>query len=445
VVRLYNGLFAGFVALALGLLSSPAFSAAASAPTDVVTNPGGEFHYPSPSALPTPSPSNTAPACPPTAQNFYDCYVPSSALPPPDSNNPEKYINSAYWPAEERPDVEMYAVMQYGYEYRDCAAILPHLCFLVDAEAVGYPISHTPQVGDLWLAPCDELIWESGDRCGPSEGYYLGYVQEVLADGSFIQSWGGSDTPEDSGLAVSWISAATDPNADFIGFMPPGQYPHLAGSRCLYELCPSNRLPPGISSMRPVEGRTLTATPGTWTGMPPITYAYQWELCDVNGNACNAIAGATSSSYTPTASDVGRVLAIVVTGTNGVDSVTSSADRTARVSALGSHSEPHRRPRIESFRLSSFVERSGTRTKRFLRASYTLSTPSRVTLSIRQDTSSGGRRDQLKTVLRVTLYGHSGANVYRTPFRLSRETACATLTTSARGSSGSASSCLSGT
>ncbi len=441
MARLSNSLCAGFVVLiAVALLASPAFSA--SAPPGA-TIPGGEFHYPSPSQLPAPSAANTPPACPPTAQNDYDCGVSSGSLPPADANNPEKYVNSAYWPAEERPDIEMYAVMQYGYNYKDCSAVLPHLCFLVDAEAVGYPVSHTPQVGDLWLAPCEDLIWmgQEGESECSNDGYYLGYVQEVLPDGSFIQSWGGSDTPEDFGLAVTWMSAAMNLNTDFIGFMPPGQFPHLAGSPCREEICPANTLPPGLSSMRPSVGRTITTTAGTWTGMPPITYAYQWDLCDASGDGCAAIPGATSISFTPTGSDVGRVLAIVVTGTNEVDSVASYPERTAQVAASGPHSEPRRRGLIERFKLSSFLASTGTRTKRFLMAKYTLRVPSRVTLSIRDEARSG-RRGKSKIVLRVMLRAHTGTNIYVAPDSLPRGADCATLTASGRGPGATASSCI---
>ncbi len=323
---LRTGLVAALATVAWGVLASAALSTAA--------EPGGEFRYPSPSQLPAPSAYNTTPACPPTSQNFYQCAVATSALPPPDANNPERYINSAYWPAEKRPDIEMYAVMQYGYEYQDCAALLPHYCFLLDAKAVGYPVSHTPQAGDLWLAPCEDLVWMgqgAASGCGGSEGWYLGYVEEVLPDGSFIQSWGGSDTPEDTGLALSWMAASMDTNTEFIGFMPPGQFPHLAGSTCRYDICPQGTESPRLSSAVPRQGEPVSVTDGTWTGMPPITYAYQWQVCNRDGNDCSDIPAAISNSYTPTASDVGRTLAVVVTATNAVDSVAGDPVGSARV------------------------------------------------------------------------------------------------------------------
>ena len=442
--------------VAAGLLVSPAYSVSTGPATA-----GGEFHEPSPNQVPAPSAYNTTPPCPPTSENNYDCELSASALPPPDVDNPELFLNSAYWPSEERPDIAVYAVGQYGYEYKGCSALLPHYCFLVDAEAVGYPVSHTPQVGDLWLAPCDDLVWMnemSPAACSGKEGWYLGYVQEVFPEGSFIQSWGGSTTPADSGLAVSWMSGAMDMNTDFIGFFPPGQFPHASGYPCDGGVCPANTLPPAFLSTPPHVGEKFSVTEGNWSGLTPITYAYQWQLCDSNGNACSDIPEATSSSYTPTASDLGRVLAIVVTGTNKLESVASNPVRSARVLASvpgsGSHSEPRRRLRIENFKISSFLKRKRgqVRAVRFLRASYSLSAPGRVTLSIRHETSKyvktahgRHRRTVPELVLDMDLNGHTGLNVHVMPDKLPRGAYCATLTSSGQVSSSSAEECFSGT
>ncbi len=77
--------------------------------------------------------------------------VPQDEWPPSDPNNPERYLNSAYWPAEERPDLEQYAIQDGGdgYGCPQAAAYLPHYCLLLGAQSAGYPITHTPQVGDI--------------------------------------------------------------------------------------------------------------------------------------------------------------------------------------------------------------------------------------------------------------------------------------------------------
>lgn len=188
-----------------------------------------QFEDPSWTALPAASAFNTTPSCPLTPQNMYYCELAQSSLPPRDPFNNEAYLNSAYWPAEKRPDIKRYAIDRYGYSFKDCAAITPHLCFLVDAVEAGYPVDHTPDVGDLWLAPGPCLGWGGPGAsvfpgCGGNSGdvWYLGYVDQVFPDGSFIQSWGGSTTPEDSGLSLSWFSGEMAPHTSFIGLLPPG-------------------------------------------------------------------------------------------------------------------------------------------------------------------------------------------------------------------------------
>jgi hypothetical protein len=197
-----------------------------------------EFSDPSPNGPPAASVYNTTPpptqSCPTFSESQPYCSVeaPNSALPPADTSNPETYLNSAYWPAEKRPDVEMYAIQQYGYDYENCSdpSTWNHYCFLVDAEAVGYPVSQTPQVGDLFLARCESFVYANpawSSTCPLGNIYYLGYVEQVEPDGTFIVTEGGSSDANDSGLGWYWLSGAMDPNSDFIGFFPAGQSPSL--------------------------------------------------------------------------------------------------------------------------------------------------------------------------------------------------------------------------
>src|SRR5205807_1949905 len=100
---------------------------------------------------------------------------------------------------------------------------------------------------------------------------------------------------------------------------------------------PVNTAPPTISGTAQ-DGQPLTANPGTsngtWTGTPTITFTYQWRRCDSAGNGCANIAGATSSTYTQTSSDVGSTIRVVVTGTNAGGSASATSTQTGVVAAI---------------------------------------------------------------------------------------------------------------
>ena len=78
---------------------------------------------------------------------------------------------------------------------------------------------------------------------------------------------------------------------------------------------PASTTPPTVPSTA-VKGQTLTAGNGTWAGTGPMTYGYQWQRCTAAGTGCQDIAGATQSTYTPSAGDVGGTVRLVVTATN---------------------------------------------------------------------------------------------------------------------------------
>ena len=56
-------------------------------------------------------------------------------------------------------------------------------------------------------------------------------------------------------------------------------------------------------------GDTLTIVPGTYPGgHRPITFAYNWGLCNASGYACNYISGAHGLTYLLTAADLGGTI-----------------------------------------------------------------------------------------------------------------------------------------
>jgi hypothetical protein len=93
---------------------------------------------------------------------------------------------------------------------------------------------------------------------------------------------------------------------------------------------PANTSPPTISGTAQ-DGQTLTASPGTWTGTQPISYAYQWQRCDSNGSNCAGVTGATAVTYTLASADVGDTLAVLVTASNAGGKVSATSSPSAVV------------------------------------------------------------------------------------------------------------------
>jgi hypothetical protein len=77
----------------------------------------------------------------------------------------------------------------------------------------------------------------------------------------------------------------------------------------------TNVVAPSISGT-PTEGLVLEASPGVWTGTPPLTYSYQWQRCDSGGASCVAISGATGQQYIVQSADVGGTIRVQVTATD---------------------------------------------------------------------------------------------------------------------------------
>jgi len=91
-----------------------------------------------------------------------------------------------------------------------------------------------------------------------------------------------------------------------------------------------------VVSGRAEQGRTLSATRGSWTGTGPITYAYRWVRCPQDGGRpdgadCVFVQGATRSGYRLAVADVGFRMRVRVTATNAEGSQTVASNPTAVV------------------------------------------------------------------------------------------------------------------
>lgn len=93
---------------------------------------------------------------------------------------------------------------------------------------------------------------------------------------------------------------------------------------------PVNVVAPVVSGT-PTEGETLSCTTGTWTGTLPITYSYQWYR--TSGLGSTPIGGATASTYTLTAAEVGEDVWCVVTATNAAGSADESSNNVGPIAS----------------------------------------------------------------------------------------------------------------
>lgn len=71
------------------------------------------------------------------------------------------------------------------------------------------------------------------------------------------------------------------------------------------------------------EGRQLTASPGTWSGIGTIAFAYQWYRCDAAGGRCSVIRGATRATYLAVARDTGKTLGLTLNATDATGTATA--------------------------------------------------------------------------------------------------------------------------
>jgi alpha-tubulin suppressor-like RCC1 family protein len=105
----------------------------------------------------------------------------------------------------------------------------------------------------------------------------------------------------------------------------------LGKTSVVIALPPANTALPVISGTAQ-EGRGLSTSYGSWA-YNPISYAYQWRLCDAAGANCTNISGATNASYVAVLLDVSHTLCLVVTATNSGGSTSATSDKTGVVTA----------------------------------------------------------------------------------------------------------------
>ena len=134
-------------------------------------------------------------------------------------------------------------------------------------------------------------------------------------------------TPIDSKTGTITCPAGTA--VGYSSLSPLGTY-NLQPVIC--SLPPVNTVAP-VASGQAFQQATLTANNGTWTpGAPNApTFTYQWQRCNAAGAACAPLSGATASTYTQVAADLGSTIRVAVTGTNLDGAATATSAQTAVV------------------------------------------------------------------------------------------------------------------
>lgn len=70
---------------------------------------------------------------------------------------------------------------------------------------------------------------------------------------------------------------------------------------------PVNVQPPTLSGT-PAQGQTLRVSPGTWNGVQPITFTFEWLRCDTAGNNCIVQPGFNDDAYVLRDGDIGKTV-----------------------------------------------------------------------------------------------------------------------------------------
>jgi hypothetical protein len=115
---------------------------------------------------------------------------------------------------------------------------------------------------------------------------------------------------------------------------------------------PTNTVPPTTSGTATI-GATLSGSPGAWKGYPLPAFTLQWRRCDTGGGGCVDIAGATSDSYTPVASDAGSTIRLRVSGTNSLGSAAADSTQTPLVPAIATSKPKCVVPRLTGTKLAA--------------------------------------------------------------------------------------------
>jgi hypothetical protein len=197
-------------------------------------------------------------------------------------------------------------------------AIAIGLALLAGPTSVGPPaVTGTLQQGA-------KLTASAGTWAGSGTIAYAYQWYRCDANGAHCSSIHGATSgryaqvAKDVGHAIGLTVRATDATGTTAAYAP------LAG------LVAARGASLALAAQPPLSGDPIVGRPLRVEASPRKPAVYAWLRCNANGRACEPIAGATASTYTLTADDVGRVvLARVRAGAQVVLSLAAGVVRTA--------------------------------------------------------------------------------------------------------------------
>jgi hypothetical protein len=155
---------------------------------------------------------------------------------------------------------------------------------------------------------------DSGAWSGPGT-ITFGYQWQLSCDGgatwSDIAGANGTSYTPPAGNAGNQVRAVvTATNAD--GTTQASS----AASAVIVAAPPVNTVVPSLTGIAQA-GNTMAASNGSWSGIAPLSFSYQWQVSVNGGVTWSDVAGATASSLPLRGVHVGRQVRVAVTATNG--------------------------------------------------------------------------------------------------------------------------------
>jgi hypothetical protein len=159
------------------------------------------------------------------------------------------------------------------------------------------------------------LTGDRGTWTGTAPIAYAYEWQRCNADGAGCTAIGGATSTKytpasgDLGSRLRFVVAASNGDGNASAQSAPTAAVTTASGK------PASSTAPAITGTANV-GSTLTASTGGWTGDQPISYAYQWQRCDAQGNSCTNLSAQKASTYKAAKDDLGHALRVQVTAKN---------------------------------------------------------------------------------------------------------------------------------